>query len=59
MAAFSAGEKEELDQQVNPDDRIRHDRAIRFGLFCPFTWGRCYDHNFLRFLTNFGENWLF
>jgi hypothetical protein len=19
------------------------------------TWGRCYDHNFLRFLPNFGE----
>jgi hypothetical protein len=23
-------------------------------------WGRCYDHNFLRFLTFFGEkNWRF
>jgi hypothetical protein len=20
-----------------------------------YTWGRCYDHNFLRFLTFFGE----
>jgi hypothetical protein len=23
------------------------------------SWGRCYDHNFLRFLPNFGKNWRF
>jgi hypothetical protein len=27
----------------------------RFKLTSKETWGRCYDHNFLRFLTIFGE----
>jgi hypothetical protein len=36
--------------------RPKHISLIEFSYFFVQAWGLCYDHNFLRFLTIFGEN---
>jgi hypothetical protein len=49
-----------MDQHLQLQDPPKFTQIGIFGLKKmpsgnPETWGRCYDHNFLRFLAIFGE----